>query len=142
MENEFQRLSGEVESFADMLRGLSGQLSGEGSEEVPHAETIDFDRLCGLLDDIRERLLTAQRLDNETATTRQWLIGRIESLRRGRQALLNERPIGDLPSSLHAAPVAELIRRFEDESAAFRTTATPGAVNSRRTRPDYNAFKS
>jgi len=143
MENEFHELIREAQSYADILRRISDHSGGRAEDDsAPHTEQIDFDRLCELLDRIGDQLKAARQLDRDAAAVRQWLIGRIDSLRRGRQAFLDERRIGDNSSSLQTAPLSELIHRFEEVSASFRNTAPTGAKNMRRSRREFREFRS
>jgi hypothetical protein len=143
MENEFQRLSREARSYAEILRQKDGHIDGDAeSGSAPHVETIDFDRLCDVLDSVCDQLDAAQQLYHDAATIRQWLVGRIQSLQRGRRAIINERGIADESSPPDTSSAGELIRRFEEISASLRASPESGRMQSRRPRSKYHEFKS
>jgi hypothetical protein len=81
-------------------------------------------------------------LHHEAAAVRQWLIGRIDSLQRGKRAIFQERQAEQDTSSLQAASLGELIKHFENVSASFNSSGLTGAINSRRSGMGYREFKS
>lgn len=143
MENDFHDLGRQAESYIGLLRArVNDSPDTAGDESVPHVEEIDFDRLCALLTRIRDQCETAAHLAHDAAVVRQWLIGRIVSFRRGRQAVLNSGRKEDDGPSMETVSLPDLIRRFEEASALLRRNAAGESRLKRREGHEYQEFKS
>jgi len=145
MENESQNLIPSLDEFIALIEGEDGATPAEGStgDEAPHVELIDFDRLGRTLREIKTRLDDGDKQDREEAVVRQWLTGRIESFRRGRQAICGERRPS---SSLEGASLPDLARAFDEEMARLRSTAErnhkPGVRRKGNAADAFSHFKS
>jgi len=145
MENESQNLIPSLDEFIALIEGEDGATPTEGSagDEAPHVELIDFDRLGRTLREIKGRLDDGDKRYREAAVIRQWLMGRIESFRRGRQAMCGERR---LSLSLESASLPDLARAFDEEMARLRATAQkdhrPGVRRKGNSADAYSHFKS
>jgi hypothetical protein len=148
MNEELHKLSQEL---IDIYGFLGSQETANGKSEKckasnPHVELIDFDRLRSTLKAVAEKLRTIETGAKDEAVVRLWLMSRIKSLRRGRQAVLRRHSKADDMSSLESATLPALIRIFEEESARLRSTAAeyqPRAMcNENSGAEKYRPFKS
>jgi len=125
MESSYQQL---IQNLAEVNKALRATAPDdinppEKDNPVPAIETIDFDKLSGLLQETVVSLNHAREQQREHEIAREWFVRRIESFRKARQAILSEKRLSNSGNSLNKATLPELIRLFEEASNALRGLA-------------------
>lgn len=142
MESEYTQLIGQVQSFIDLLNDGKEESNTTGGDG-PHVERIDFDQFREMLLAVRDKLDEAHKAEVEVHRIRRRLTARIAALRRGGRIIADDRhPVEDsFPAD--SAPLDELIRMHEEETARLHHAAPAGrTVRSKRTATrDYSEFK-
>ncbi len=139
---------GERLQYAAAALGPIGvaEIDGETAITHPHVELIDFDQLRRTLVEATEAMEAAEKQTRDIDVVKRWLTCRITALKRGRQVLLNETVTGKDAGHGDDISAAELLHRFEEETARWRMTTTDRrdgcAFQPGRRNRDYLAFKS
>jgi len=148
MESNYEKLRQYLTNFLTALKDTGSDLSGNKTDASapPRMELIDFDELGAVLRETITELEAARTQERERTIVRQWFIDRIVSLNRGRQAILGTPGSLNDAASDNAAPLPELMRRFEEVSARLRSTAanhhSSRIGNAYRKADSFKPFKS
>ena len=143
MENDYTQLTGQMQSFIDLLGHQHDDSEATGADG-PHMERIDFDRLRDVLTAVREKLEAAQRLDSEMHALRRRLMGRIEALRRSGKLMADDGRPGNEALPANDISLDELLRIYDEETSLLHYAAASrkrAARSRHKVNRDYNQFK-
>ncbi len=146
MESGISTLEKRISEFLDVLsQENTGDSTGNKSDQI-HVELIDFDDLVDTLTATKTTLQAIEHQNYETAAVRQWFVGRIKSMRRGRELIARQTFSTEEFTTFDDVSLAELLRQFEYETAALKETAgmtdTPSALLSTYRQHKYRQYKS
>jgi hypothetical protein len=140
-----------IQSLCDTALILSGIDQGNSelddqSVDIPHVEMIDFDKLRDLLTASMAALEHARENDRDIAVARNWLANRVQSLQRGRNAVVSAHNRNNGVQSPDQSTLSELITQYEESAARLRRLVS---TNCRQTigksdsgRGSFQEFKS
>lgn len=112
-----------ISSLEKKIAGFLSILGPNNNDDSARIELLDFDELAETLSAAKAILLDVGRLDLETNAVRQWFNGRIKAMRRGRRLMTRRPSTGSIKDVPEDTSLSELLRQYEQETAALRATA-------------------
>jgi len=144
MEDRLIRLEQALENYLHVIGEADVAVLAQKSDAIEkfHVELLDFDGLRVTLNELKEILCRVRQDNLDASTVRNWLVGRIAALRRGRKAICSETVGENETDFLSGYSLSELVNRFEEESSLLRKMAGVGLCQKQSKTEQYQPYKS